>query len=137
MYWKTSTRLRFEVFSLEKVRTLDYVSVPHSNWDRVKCGSYVGGLIPQPQGSLYIKSQPTNMSRTVLKVFGWWCMVVVGGGWWWWLRPILVLSLTLDQAEQSMKMKNIIKNAYHSFLSNPFELSNMTAKSKIESRLDL
>ena len=29
----------------------------------------------------------------------WW---VVGGGWWWWwwLRPILVFSLSLDQAEQ-------------------------------------
>ena len=28
-------------------------------------------------------------------------LVVVGGGWWWlWLRPILVFSLSLDQAEQ-------------------------------------
>ena len=40
------------------------------------------------------------MPRTVLKVCGggW----VVGGGWWWWwwLRPILVFSLSLDQAEQ-------------------------------------
>ena len=29
---------------------------------------------------------------------------MVGGGgdgrWWWWLRPILVFSLSLDQAEQ-------------------------------------
>ena len=36
------------------------------------------------------------MPRTVLKVCG-------GGGWWWWwwwLRPILVFSLSLDQAEQ-------------------------------------
>ena len=36
------------------------------------------------------------MSRTVLKV--------CGGGWlvggWWWLRPILVFSFSLDQAEQ-------------------------------------
>ena len=34
------------------------------------------------------------MSRTVIKVCGGW----VGGGWW--LRPILVFSLRLDQAEQ-------------------------------------
>ena len=40
------------------------------------------------------------MPRIVLKVCGWWWMVVVGGGWWWWLRPILVFSLTLDQAEK-------------------------------------
>ena len=33
------------------------------------------------------------MHRTVLKV--------CGGGWWWWLRPILVFSLSLDQAEQN------------------------------------
>ena len=41
------------------------------------------------------------MSRTVKKVCGgWW---VVGGGvvGWWWLRPILVFSLILDQAEQN------------------------------------
>ena len=37
------------------------------------------------------------MPGTVLKVCGGW--VVVGGGWWW-LRPILVFSLSLDQAEQ-------------------------------------
>ena len=35
------------------------------------------------------------MPRTVLKV--------CGGGWWWWLRPILVFSLSLDQAEQNLK----------------------------------
>ena len=41
------------------------------------------------------------MPRTVLKVCGggWW-VVGGGGGWWWWLRPILVFSLSLDQAEQ-------------------------------------
>ena len=27
-----------------------------------------------------------------------------GGWWWWWLRPILVFSLSLDQAEQ-LKLK--------------------------------
>ena len=38
------------------------------------------------------------MSQTVKKSL-WW----VGGGWW--LRPILVFSLSLDQAEQYIKSK--------------------------------
>ena len=36
---KLLTRLRFEVFSLEKLRTLDQVLVPNSTWDRFKFGS--------------------------------------------------------------------------------------------------
>ena len=36
------------------------------------------------------------MSKAVQKVCGGW--VVVGG--WWWLSPILVFSLSQDQAEQ-------------------------------------
>jgi len=35
--------------------------------------------------------------------------VVVGGGWWW-LRPILVFSLSVDQAEQlSLNKRHIFK----------------------------
>ena len=65
---------------------------PPPTWERVKCGSYWGGGgILEPKGSLNIKSYPPTMPRTVLKV--------CGGGWWW-LRPILVFSLSLDQAEQ-------------------------------------
>ena len=52
------------------------------------------------QGSLYIKSYPPTLPRTVLKVCG-----GGGGGWWWWLRPILVFSLSLDQAEHQIRMR--------------------------------
>ena len=37
------TRLRFEVFSLEKLWTFDWVLVPYSTLDRFKCGSKRGG----------------------------------------------------------------------------------------------
>ena len=47
------------------------------------------------------------MPRTELKVCG---------GWWWWLRPILVLSLSLDQAEQFLtewKYEYIHQRKFH------------------------
>ena len=58
-------------------------------------------------GSLYIKSQPPAMPRTVLKVCGRWWGGEVGGGRWWWLRPILVFSLSVDQAEQKLYFRSI------------------------------
>ena len=45
------------------------------------------------------------MPRTVLKVWGRW---VGGGGGVWGLRAILVLSLSLDQAEQNLVRSNLI-----------------------------
>ena len=57
-----------------------------------------GGLFPS-HWKVYVLS---SMPRTVLKVCGggWW---VVGA--WWWLRPILVFSLSLDQAEQLAQLQ--------------------------------
>ena len=56
-----------------------------------------GGEFLSLRESLNIKSYPSTMPRTVLNVCGgWW---VVGG----WLRPILVFSLSLDQAEENEK----------------------------------
>ena len=39
--------------------------------------------------------------------------MVVGGGWWWWLRPILVFSLSLDQAEQLKQLDLVIASGMY------------------------
>ena len=42
----------------------------------------------------------------ITKVWSVQMFVVGGGGGGWWLRPILVFSLSLDQAEQKSKLKS-------------------------------
>ena len=38
---------------------------------------------------------------------------MVGGGGWWWLRPILVFSLSLDQAEQQFNNHQMVEHVEH------------------------
>ena len=118
---RQETRQRFKVFSLERLKTLDYILAPtSSSQDRVKCDSLGGEGSPQSQRSLYIKAYPPTMPRTVLKVCGGW---VVGG----WLRPILVFSLSLDQAEQQNMKYSKTRDTKHNKTQN-------STKNKIKSK---
>ena len=69
-------------------------------------------------------------------------MVVSGGWWWWWLRPILVFSLSLDQAEQNYISNNSDNSTFsvslESVLSCWFSLKmNLQLLSKLTKVRDL
>ena len=43
--------------------------------------------------------------------------MVGGGEWWWWLRPILLFSLGLDQAEQNLVKQNLANKIWEKIMT--------------------